>query len=156
TSTSDSSSLQSLRKWYWLSLGAFIAALLSKTSVVILPLALLLSCWWLNGKITRSDLLRVAPYFALSIFFGFLTFWFQYHRGGQGVIPETDTLLVRLLAGSWGIWFYLYKAILPVNLSMIYPRWTINPGYIISYLPVALLMIAFVIFWRFQTRVARA
>ena len=37
---------QSWNRWYWLSLTAFLLAMLSKGSVAILPLVLLLLIWW--------------------------------------------------------------------------------------------------------------
>src|SRR5262249_44719351 len=43
--------------WYWLSLAAFTAAMLSKASVAALPAMLLLLVWWKRGAITRSDIL---------------------------------------------------------------------------------------------------
>ncbi len=48
-------------KYYWLSFLAFVLALLSKGSVAILPLVLLIIVWWQRRRITRWDLLRSAP-----------------------------------------------------------------------------------------------
>src|ERR1043165_5129741 len=42
-------------KWYWLSLLAFLLALLSKTSVVVLPLVLLLCAWWQRTQGSRES-----------------------------------------------------------------------------------------------------
>ncbi len=36
--------------WYWLSLAAFVLAMLSKGSVAILPVVLLLIVWWQIGE----------------------------------------------------------------------------------------------------------
>src|SRR5258708_39177890 len=41
-------------RWYWLSLFAFLAALLSKGSAAILPLVLLLIAWWQRGRIAEK------------------------------------------------------------------------------------------------------
>ena len=58
-------SLSPLPLWYWLSLAAFILAMLSKGSVVVLPVLLLGILWWLRS-LTRRDMLRIAPFFLLS------------------------------------------------------------------------------------------
>lgn len=123
-------------RWYWLSLLAFLLALLSKTSVVALPLVLLLCIWWQRGNLCRRDLWRTAPYFALALALGLVTVWFQTYRGlGAGMVSSADNRLVRVLGGSWAVWHYLFKALVPVNLMMIYPRWQIDPRSVLAYLP---------------------
>ncbi|HNW08922.1 MAG: tetratricopeptide repeat protein [Verrucomicrobia bacterium] len=123
-------------RWYWLSLLAFLLALLSKTSVVALPLVLWLCAWWRHGNLSRRDLWRSAPFFVLALVLGLVTVWFQTYRGlGTGMISSADPRLVRVLGGTWAVWHYLFKALLPLNLMMIYPRWTIDPRSLLTYLP---------------------
>ena len=69
-------------------------------------------------------------------------------RGGVGVIH--DSLWVRLLGGSWAVWFYLGKIVLPAGLTMIYPRWEIDPRAALSYLPALGLAGLLFLFWRFR------
>ena len=57
-------------RWYWLSLFAFVLAMLSKGSVVVLPLVLLLLTWWQCRKINSSDALRAVPFFVVAILLG--------------------------------------------------------------------------------------
>ncbi len=142
------------RKWYVLSLFAFLLALLSKTSVVTLPIVLWLCVWWQRTQrspqsgvqttdaraiahaFARQDFVRLIPFFALAFILGLVTVWFQlYQPRGSDVGYRSDNLWVRLIAGSWAVWFYLGKILLPAQLSMIYPRWDVNPATVVSYLP---------------------
>ena len=139
------------RRWsYWLSLLAFVLALLSKTSTVMLPMVLLLCAWWRRGQIKARDVLRTGPYFLASLAFGLMTIWFQAHQTMATAPVETETFLARLLSATKAIWFYLGKDLLPVNLSMIYPRWTVDPTAPTSYLPLLALVLVFILLWRFR------
>jgi protein O-mannosyl-transferase len=104
--------------WYFLSLFAFLLAMLSKGSVAMTPVLLLGITWW-RRKLTERDLLRMAPFFVIAAVLAYVNVWFQHHHAGD---IRTDTgLLERLLGAGAVIWFYLYKAILPINLRFIYP-----------------------------------
>ncbi len=136
---------------YLLSVICFFAALAAKTSTVMLPVVLLLCGWWQRGRITPKDCLRLLPHFALALMFGLMTIWFQKHGAIREVTVQTEGLVGRLVGAGMAIWFYLGKALLPLNLSMIYPRWTIRSAALISYWPLILAVLAFVGCWRFRT-----
>ena len=135
-------------RWYVLSLIAFLPALLSKSAVVMLPFALLGCVWWLHGRLRWKDWVRSMPFFVLSLVLGLVTIWFQYHQVLQGVPVRNDGIPARLAAAGWIPWFYLYKACLPLNLTVIYRKWPIDAARWISYGPGALLVVCFLIFWR--------
>ncbi len=85
---------------YWLSLVAYLPALLSKTSVVMLPLVLLALAWWQRGKVSARDLRRSAPLFALSLIY------MQPNPQGAGArVPMRWYIgeLVEYLVDSYGV-----------------------------------------------------
>jgi len=138
--------------WYGLSLMTFVLALLGKTSTVMLPMVLLGCAAWQRGRITRRDLIHTGPHFLLALAFGLLSVWFQKHQAlaltGQVLPPES--FWMRLAIASRIFWFYLGKALLPMNLTVIYPRWNIDAGAPATYLPVLFLGAGFVLCWRFR------
>lgn len=135
------------RRWYAASLLAFAAALLSKGSVVALPCILLMCAWWRRGTISRNDLLRTAPFFVLALAVGLLTIWFQEHNAiAQGAVPHFSLLSILARPG-WVVAFYLGKALWPVHLSVVYPRWEIDGRAFVSFIPDLLLIGVFVLLW---------
>ena len=133
--------------WYGLSLVAFVLALLCKSAVVMLPVVLLGCVWWSYGRVRRKDFLRAVPFFVLSLAFGLVTIWFQYNRALGGGTVRTDSFLTRLLAAGWVPWFYLSKALLPLDLTVVYPRWNINVSHWLAYLPGVILAGCFTVVW---------
>jgi tetratricopeptide (TPR) repeat protein len=131
---------------YLVSVILFLLALLAKTSVVMLPVVLLLCAWWRRGRIGQRDLLRAAPFFALSLALGLATVWFQGYRAIGPEVVRTDSLLERTAGAGWAAWFYLYKAVLPVGLCCVYPRWTTSASPL-SFLPALILLAVVVLFW---------
>lgn len=115
--------------WYRWSLGFFLLALLAKTTVVTVPLLLLLYLWWRQGRLPqRRELLLVAPYLALAVGCGLLTIYFQNTRAiGVEEIPIGGPLS-RLAGAGLAFWFYLGKALMPIFLTTIYPKWDYDPA----------------------------
>lgn len=138
---------ENLWRWYTLSLIAFLLALLSRSPVVMLPFALLGCVWWLHGRLQRKDWLCSVPFFIFSLLLGLATIWFQHRQGMQGHVVRSDSFLAGTVAAGWVHWFYFYKALLPVNLTLMYPKWQIDTSQWISYVTGALLVVCFPAFW---------
>jgi tetratricopeptide (TPR) repeat protein len=128
---------------YAISLAAFLLALLSKVSVVVLPAVLLLVAWWRHGRISRRDLARTAPFFLLGMAAGLFGMTIQ-----NRYTALNDPLPARLLGGSWAVWFYLWKLLWPAHLTIIYPRWNIQPASPAAWIPGLCFAAMFYLFWR--------
>lgn len=109
------------RGYYAASLGFLLLALTTKTATVMLPAVALLLVWWQRRRITWQDAQRLTPHFVLALAFGLLTVWHQKHGAIQGVTVQTEAFVGRLMGAGVAFWFYLGKALWPMNLSMIYP-----------------------------------
>ncbi len=120
-----------IRPWYWLSLIAFALAMLSKTSAAMLPAVLLLIVWWVRGRITAGNFLRSLPFFLVAAGLTCVEIWFQ----GHGDPHPHSPFPVRLAGSGAVVWFYLAKALLPIDLSFVYPRWSIQPNEFCWWLP---------------------
>ena len=142
--------------YYWLSFGFFTAALLSKTAVVTFPLVLLGLAWWQRGKIVWEDVRRTLPFFAASLLLGLVTVWFQAHRAIGGEAIRTDDFLTRLMSAGKAFWFYFAKVLWPINLSFVYPEWTVNKDRLIWYLPMAAVVFVVATLWLLRKRIGRA
>lgn len=141
--------------WLGLALGAFLIALLAKSSVVMLPVVLLLCVWWRRGKLTFRDGLNALPFFALSLVFGLLTIWFQHNRAMLGDVPVGPSLANRMVTAGCAFWFYIFKIIVPINLSMIYPKWEVDAAAPNYSLPTLLLAVLTIVLWCFRKTWAR-
>jgi protein O-mannosyl-transferase len=134
-------------KWYVLSLIAFVAALLSKTSVVMMPVVLLGLAWWMRGRISWKDIWRTAPFFALSLAGACVTIALQQPSLINENANTATSFPGQAAAAGWALWFYLYQSVLPLNLMLIYPNWKVDATRWISYVPAVALIGVFGIFW---------
>lgn len=138
------------RKYYFLALLAFLAAMLSKSSVVMFPFLILLYSWWQRGVISRRDLVRSAPFFFVSLALGSVTLLFQLHRAiGNEPIP-IGGFDSRLAIAGMGTLFYLSKIFWPFDLLPIYPQWVANPPQPIQFAAWIPILAVAVLFWTKQ------
>jgi tetratricopeptide (TPR) repeat protein len=136
---------------YSLSALGFLAAMLSKSTVVMFPCVLLVHAWWRRGRIARRDVLASLPFFAISLVLGMATLWFQHHRAMPGAAsPAAVGALSRLAAAGMAVGFYFWKALFPHGFLPIYPRWAIDPPSCAQVLPG--LAVAAVLGWLWTQR----
>ena len=135
---------------YGLSLVAFVLALLSKTSTVMLPLVLLACAAWQCGRITRRDVLRTSPFFVLALAFGLMSAWFQKHQAMAGSALQPESFWERLTLAARAFWFYLGKALLPLNLNLVYPQWKMDATALAACVPLLLFCGVVLVCWRFR------
>jgi Tfp pilus assembly protein PilF len=136
------------RRWYGLALLCGLAALLSKPSTVVLPLALLLCVWWERGSWRRADILRIAPFFILALGMSALTVVEQ--RGPiqlAGTAEWNLGMAERFVMAGKAVWFYASKTVWPARLTFVYPRWKLDAGSVWSWLPLAGLVVGGALLW---------
>jgi tetratricopeptide (TPR) repeat protein len=128
-------------------------AMASKSSTVVLPIVLCLCSWWMEGRWQWRNLARVIPVFLMSATAGALSIWTQ----GLALATAPDPPWVRtwperLVAAGDAVWFYLGKLLWPHPLITVYPRWKIDAGQWVSYLPLlAVVIVLFILWWKCKT-----
>jgi tetratricopeptide (TPR) repeat protein len=116
------------QRWgrYALALVCYVAALLSKTVACSLPAAILLMVYLKYGRITRRDVQRLLPFFAVGLLLALNTAWLERaHVGARG--PEfAIPLAARFIIAGRAIWFYLGQLVWPATLAFSYERWPVE------------------------------
>lgn len=126
------------KKFYRGSITLFFLALLSKISIVMLPLILFALDWKDGRRFTKESIKEKYPYLLLSILFGLIAI-FGKMRNLAGVSPLTTFLLA-----CKSVLFSLGKIFLPVNLTAFYPEqspvWITDPLFIGCVIGIAALL----------------
>jgi tetratricopeptide (TPR) repeat protein len=104
----------------------YLAAMLSKTSVIMLPAALLLYVWWKRGRISRREMAEMIPYVLVAVVFGAITFYLQSHQNIDANAELSGNLLIRLKNAMVAWLFYLGQFLFPVGLLPVYPQWKMD------------------------------
>ena len=129
-----------LTRYLW-PLLLFVAGMLTKTTAVILPAALLVVHWWERGRITSTDLHRLAPLFVLGLVWSVVNTLYSFERA---IIPFDHSIPERILIAAHSLWFYVTSLLWPTKLAIIYPHWDIGVtdlrawGYVAAVLAAAL------------------
>ncbi len=141
-------------RFYWVALGLFACALLSKTVTCSLPAVLVLLIWWKTGRLEKRDGLALAPWFVLGAASGLMTRWMERRLGASGA-PWELSFVQRCLVAGRALWFYAGKLIWPHDLTFSYPRWRVDAGVVWQYsFPLAALAVVAAL-WKVRSRIGR-
>jgi protein O-mannosyl-transferase len=110
---------------YFLAMGFFVLALMSKPMAVTLPAVLLIVDWYPFGRIQSLKTLVLAcveklPFIALSVISSVVTILAQ-KAGGTMALTELVPLSTRVIVAAKALITYLWKIIVPLNLVPYYP-----------------------------------
>jgi Flp pilus assembly protein TadD len=140
---------------YLATLVLFVLALLSKTAVCTLPLALLAITWWRRPQRWKQLAVRLVPLLLLSAILGLITVAHeQSYYFGQAIHRPRSVLEKTLVAGR-ALWFYAEKLVAPAGLVPIYPKWTMDPRDPTAYLWPAAAIAGLAVLWRLRRRLGR-
>ncbi|MCX6353029.1 MAG: tetratricopeptide repeat protein [Bacteroidetes bacterium] len=109
--------------YYALIIVLFVCSLLSKAVAVPLPVVLLLIDYYQRRKLNAALFLEKIPFFILSLIFGYIAIVAQKSFAAieLGDKDFTYTFIERIFLASFALFTYLWKAVLPINLSCFYP-----------------------------------
>jgi tetratricopeptide (TPR) repeat protein len=123
------------KRLYFLALGLFILALLSKTVTATLPAALLVVLWWQKERLEwKRDVFPLVPWILLGAAAGLFTAWVEWADIGAHGADFNLSAGQRLLIAGRALWFYFSKLLWPYKLTFIYPHWDVNTGSAWQYL----------------------
>jgi protein O-mannosyl-transferase len=134
--------------WLVAAVALFTLGLLSKTVVSMLVPTLLIVTWWKTGKLTRRDLIAIAPFMLIGVPLAATTVWLEkanVFTDGPGL---GLTVLDRVLIAGRAVWFYAAKLVWPHPLAFFYTRWDVDPRQLWQWVyPAAGLVAAGVAIW---------
>lgn len=125
---------------YIISLILFFFSALSKGMAITLPFIVLLLDYYAKRRFDKKILLEKIPYFMIAVAFGLLALFAQFPSIARRVEPLV-TFPSTILIACRNILFYLFKIILPINLSALYPY----PDLSSSTLPVIFYIAPFIV-----------
>jgi tetratricopeptide (TPR) repeat protein len=134
-------------KLYLSSIALFSLAALSKGAVVTMPVVLCGCIFWMNRRITRSDLVRVTPFLLIALVISFLTIRYQSRAVDYGLL--SSNLPFRFARAGAVMWLYLRGILFPIALSPMLPQWQPNLRSPFVYLPALLAVVMLgLFFWK--------
>jgi tetratricopeptide (TPR) repeat protein len=109
------------RRWYWIAVGMFVLGLMSKPTIVPLPMLLLLLDWWPLRRLAGwrgawPKFVEKWPFWAVSVAFGILTYIGQRAVGAMEALGKVS-FLTHLMSVPDNYAFYLWRTFWPVRLA---------------------------------------
>jgi len=130
----------------------FLAAMLSKSVVVTLPIALLIILWWKRREISGRAVMLLG---ALALIAAIVTFSDLVYLHQRTQYNPNLAFAQKIHVVGRSTWFYFEKLLWPANLMTIYPRWNLNVSQIGFCIFAAGLLGALAVAWKFREEFGR-
>ena len=106
-------------------LGLFVAGLLTKPTMIFLPFFLFaLDQVQAPGTVARS-LVRLGPWFVIAAVLGCIRLYWEPPPELVATADRVGSGWLRAAVAGCSLWFSAWKILVPIDLMMIYPRWSI-------------------------------
>lgn len=111
-----------IKVFFILSLFSFLLSCMSKPTAVTLPVVLILIDFYKNKlNFKFNGIKKYIPFFIISFVFMYLAIYSHYSPE-EKAITTIFTRYINFLDAHFNVLFYMYKFILPINLSCLYPQ----------------------------------
>jgi tetratricopeptide (TPR) repeat protein len=107
--------------WGALTLLSFVLALLAKSSVVPLPLCLVVVTLWGRNESVKRPLVLASSLLAIALVFALTDTWFAH---ANEAVRDPLPMATRLLLPGYLLWTYLLHLAVPTGLGPLYNPWT--------------------------------
>ena len=124
-----------VRFWQIAAMVLFVAAILSKTSTVMLPAVIVVLVWWRGHLKGWASIDWTVPFFLIALLASGWTIWEQRHSSGASGFEWSGGPSYRLALAGHVAWFYPAKLVWPHPLIFVYPQWHIDTHTIRAWLP---------------------
>jgi protein O-mannosyl-transferase len=136
-------------RFYNISLLLFMFSLLSKGVAVSLPLSIIALDYLFSRKLlSKKVIIEKIPFFIFSFIFGIITLNGQ----GKEIVRIDNSFINHLAFASYGFVNYVFKLILPINLSAYY--FCPNKATLLQWFCFVFLLIIFLLAMRYRKRIS--
>ena len=158
---------------YRLFLALFVLALLSKTTLGVLPVVIAVILWWKNGRVSGKEWLSLLPAFALAAIGGSFTSYLEhspFYVGATGLEWQVSLPGRIMLMGQTAA-FYAYKILWPFPIgyspakgtavwpwfpiSFNYDRWTLDVSSAVQWFPLAGIIVTAAALFALRNKIGR-
>lgn len=114
--------------FYAAAFGAYVLALLAKTTACTFPALQVALLWLRDGRVSMRRLTQTLPFLVTGVVMGLVSIWWERHHQGASDDRFVLAPLEAILVATRAVWFYLGKLAWPSPLIFSYPKFPVDPG----------------------------
>jgi tetratricopeptide (TPR) repeat protein len=131
----------------------FVSGLLTKPTLVMLPVILLLVDYATGQKSWKKSAGKLWPWFVVAVAAGLIRMYWLPPPELQDAASRVGEGWIRAAVAGCSLLISAFKMVFPLDLMMIYPRWDIATWTPLYLLPLLMLFISLGVLWRFRSRI---